>query len=98
VALFGGTLNAGPVLTGGYRVLARMPLEPDDVARAKVQHEKSLAAGREDEPGKKHADGRHKSEPDTIDTPRSLPPLMIRVLPPHSRPQDHTPRRERGEL
>ena len=30
VALFGGELETGPVFPGGYRVLARLPIEPDD--------------------------------------------------------------------
>ena len=44
VALFGGQLSVGPVLTGGYRVFARMPIEPDDVARARSERQVSLEA------------------------------------------------------
>jgi hypothetical protein len=48
VGLFGGVLEAGPVLTGGYRVFARMPIEPDDIARAKAEREARGSAAVED--------------------------------------------------
>jgi signal transduction histidine kinase len=44
VALFGGHLSVGPVLTGGYRVFARLPIEPDDSARARSERKVSMAA------------------------------------------------------
>jgi signal transduction histidine kinase len=44
VALFGGQLSAGPVFTGGYRVFARMPIEPDDSARARSERQASVDA------------------------------------------------------
>jgi signal transduction histidine kinase len=99
VALFGGTLEAGPVITGGYRVYARMPLEPEDVARARSQHESSLAADvAADGPKRRHTAARKAADSEKSDGQWSLPPLMVRVLPPHSREQDHPQRRQRGEL
>ncbi len=105
VALFGGTLQAGPVLTGGYRVFARMPIEPEDSARARSERETSLAAlkeaaGQQDaEPTGRHFAPRPPHRPATAEpeTRRSLPPLIVRVIPP--RPQQGRPRgrRERGE-
>jgi hypothetical protein len=107
VALFGGKLEAGPVLTGGYRVFARMPIEPDDAARTRSEREASAAAIKSaaDQDRHEHAESRERPrrgiglfQPD--DKPRPAPPMMVRVLPPHpteqSRPRG---RREReGEL
>jgi signal transduction histidine kinase len=105
VALFGGTLQVGPVLTGGYRVFARMPIEPDDSARARNERETSLAAlkeaaGQQDnEPVGRHFQPKppRKSSMPQADSRRSLPPLIVRVIPP--RPQQGRPRgrHERGE-
>lgn len=97
VALFGGTLEAGPVLTGGYRVFARMPLEPDDVARAKLDREASLsamteAAARERRETTHRPAIRHQ-EPVK---PRSAPPMMVRLVPPH--PSEQTRPHGRGDL
>jgi signal transduction histidine kinase len=105
VALFGGTLQAGPVLTGGYRVFARMPIEPEDSARARTEREASLAALKEaasqqpPEPVGRHYQPRTpRSEPMPAPEPRrSLPPLIVRVVPPRP-PQNRRPgRHERGD-
>ena len=99
VGLFGGVLEAGPVLTGGYRVYARMPLEPEDAARAKSEREKSQAAADASSgPQKRPAANRKPSTNERSDRQRSMPPLMVRVLPPHARDNDHMRRRERGEI
>jgi signal transduction histidine kinase len=105
VALFGGTLQAGPVLTGGYRVFARMPIEPEDSARARNERETSLAALKEatgqdeSEPTGRHYQPRpaRRSSMPEPEARRSLPPLIVRVIPP--RPQQGRPRgrRERGD-
>lgn len=88
VGLFGGTLEAGPVLTGGYRVFARMPLEPDDVAQAKSEREASAAALKWTEtPAKRHPENRRPASSEVLDSAWSLPPLMIRTVPPHPREQ-----------
>jgi signal transduction histidine kinase len=98
VGLFGGVLEAGPVLTGGYRVYAKMPLEPEDAARAKSEREKTLAAANASAGSQKRPAATHKPAVERSDQQRSMPPLMVRVLPPHSRDNDHSRRRERGEI
>jgi signal transduction histidine kinase len=99
VALFGGVLEAGPVLTGGYRVYARLPLESEDVARARSQREATLAAqGWGDGSHARPGPDRHRAPHEPAPTRRSLPPLMVRVLPPHPGEQHPHSRRERGEL
>jgi signal transduction histidine kinase len=101
VALFGGVLEAGPVLTGGYRVLARMPIEPDDIARAKSERAASMAAMKDSAARERRAQP-HRS-PSHSQPPvrsRALPPMIVRVLPPHpteqSRPRGR--REQEGEL
>jgi len=105
VALFGGKLQAGPVLTGGYRVFARMPIEPEDSARARTEREASLAAlkgssdGRPAEPVGRHYQPRptHREPLPEPEPRRSLPPLIVRVVPPRP-PQSRRPgRQERGD-
>jgi len=89
VSLFGGVLEAGPILAGGYRVFARMPIEPDDAARAKSERATSLAAlkAAAAHDHREHANRTpHRSEP--LVKRRSLPPMMVRVLPPH--PTEHS--------
>jgi signal transduction histidine kinase len=104
VGLFGGELQTGPVLTGGYRVYARLPIEPDEIARARSQRESALAAieeaaareRREHDKQARHAATR-------LPTPaksRAVPPMMVRVLPPHPT-EERRPRGRReneGEL
>jgi hypothetical protein len=97
VALFGGVLEAGPILTGGYRVFARMPIEPDDAARARSEREASVAAvseaaSRERRQTPHRAAIRH--EPPA--KPRGAPPMMVRLVPPH--PTEESRPRGRGEL
>ncbi|HEX7611268.1 MAG TPA: sensor histidine kinase [Candidatus Limnocylindrales bacterium] len=109
VALFGGQLSVGPVLTGGYRVFARMPIEPDDSARARSERQTSLGAiqesaereEREEREERGHASRlprnplrpgpRPGSRPGSRPAPpsegivksRAVPPMMVRVVPPH---------------
>jgi signal transduction histidine kinase len=101
VSLFGGLLEAGPVLTGGYRVFARMPIEPDDIARAKSEREAARvavegAAQRE----RREQAHRNASRSQQLVKPRVVPPMMVRVVPPHppesSRP--HGRREQENEL
>jgi signal transduction histidine kinase len=101
VALFGGKLEAGPVLAGGYRVFARMPVEPDDAARTRSEREASAAAIKNSANRDRHEHAHRDDERfEPPAKPRRVPPMMVRVLPPHpteqSRPRG---RREReGEL
>jgi len=99
VGLFGGVLEAGPVLTGGYRVYARMPLEPDDAANARSEREKTAAAVEWSEPApKRPTSDRRAAAENRSENQWSLPPLMVRVVPPHVRDQGQSRRRDRGEL
>lgn len=84
VQLFGGVLEAGPILPGGYRVFARMPVEPDDVARARSERDATRAAMEESAVASHHQKVRRRvarSEP--LVQPRHMPPMMVRVVPPH---------------
>jgi signal transduction histidine kinase len=88
VGLFGGVLEAGPVLTGGYRVFARMPIEPDDSARARSEREATRAAVVGSAAEAAAAERRARAQRSArrsqgLVTPRSVPPMMIRVVPPH---------------
>jgi signal transduction histidine kinase len=94
VALYGGELQTGPILPGGYRVFARLPLEPDDSARARLEREASLAALRQ------APAGGHKGRPapkpgrsDSLVAPHVVPPMLMRVVPPHRAPEES---RDRG--
>jgi signal transduction histidine kinase len=84
VALFGGVLEVGPVLTGGYRVLARMPIEVDDIARAKAERAATQASV-DDAAARERREHVHKpaARAHSPAKPHSIPPLMIRVVPPH---------------
>ena len=101
VALFGGELHTGPILTGGYRVFARMPIEPDDSARARSERDAAKAAveeaaAREQRDGHdlaQHARRAASRIPQQI-KPRTVPPMMVRVLPPHPT-EDSRPRGRR---
>jgi signal transduction histidine kinase len=97
VALFGGVLQAGPVLTGGYRVFARMPIEPDDIARARSEREAAVAAI---EQGASRARREHAHRMGGQAQPplksRAVPPMMVRVVPPH--PAEQIRPRGRGEM
>lgn len=97
VMLFGGVLEAGPVLTGGYRVFARMPMEPDDIGRAKAEREATRASV-EEAAAKERREHAHKaaSRPRTTTKPRMAPPMMVRLVPPHPTEQDRPS--GRGEL
>jgi signal transduction histidine kinase len=105
VGLFGGTMEAGPKLPGGYRIFARMPIEPDDSARARSEREASAAAIKEGEARqrKEHKEraARSSGRSEALVTPRSVPPMIVRVLPPHRAPDESrgSSRRDRdGEL
>jgi signal transduction histidine kinase len=84
VALFGGVLEAGPILTGGYRVFARMPIEPDDIARAKSEREAARAAV-EEAAVRERREHSHRSATRSVPLlkPRRVPPMMVRLVPPH---------------
>ncbi len=100
VSLFGGELETGPVFPGGYRVLARMPIEPDDSARARSEREMSLAAVKEeaDAAQRRHL-ARTASRSAARVSPRVVPPLIGRVIPPHRAPDGGrlNGRHERGD-
>jgi signal transduction histidine kinase len=97
VALFGGVLEAGPVLTGGYRVFARMPIEPDDAVRAKAEREAVLASVA-DAASKERRESPHKAagRSQAATQPRAIPPMMVRLVPPH--PTERDRQHGRGEL
>lgn len=101
VALFGGVLEAGPVLTGGYRVFARMPIEPDDIARAKSERQAAIAAI-EGAAARDRREPTHRQArpPRPAEKPHGVPPLMVRLVPPHpteqSRPRGR--REQEGDL
>ena len=89
VALFGGELRVGPVLPGGYRVYARLPISPDDRARAEREKAaQAAAAARVATEKVERADraARVGSEPVTLVRPRVVPPMIGRVVPPHPTP------------
>jgi signal transduction histidine kinase len=87
VGLFGGELHTGPILTGGYRVFARLPIEPDDIARARSEREAALAAVEEAATRERRELAQHARHAATrLPAPiraRAVPPMMVRVLPPH---------------
>ncbi|MGZ6274393.1 MAG: hypothetical protein ACXWM8_08905, partial [Candidatus Limnocylindrales bacterium] len=97
--LFGGKLETGPVFPGGYRVFARLPLEPDESARARAEREASLAALKR---GSVRGHGGHherkSGHSERLVTPRVVPPLIGRVVPPRPVPEGRSGdgRRERG--
>jgi signal transduction histidine kinase len=102
VALYGGELQAGPVFPGGYRVFARMPLEPDDSARARLEREASLAALRQAPAASHRGHPAPKSRrSDSLVAPHVVPPMLMRVVPPHRAPEesrDHGRGESDGEL
>jgi hypothetical protein len=86
VALFGGQLSAGPVLTGGYRVFARMPIEPDDSARARSERQASLEAIQESAEREEREERGHPSRPSPRRTLRPGPRLGSRPASPSGSP------------
>jgi signal transduction histidine kinase len=120
VALFGGQLSVGPILTGGYRVFARMPIEPDDSARARTERQTSLEAiqesaereqreerARESRPTPRHTrrpgpwpSSRSEASTEGIVKSRAVPPMMVRVVPPHpsEQPESGNRRTREGDL
>jgi signal transduction histidine kinase len=99
VALFGGELETGPVFPGGYRVLARLPIEPDDSAQARLEREASLAAlKKEAAAARRERPSRTAAHPGSLVAPRVVPPIIGRVVPPHRTPDEAHARgrRERG--
>lgn len=133
VALFGGQLSVGPVLTGGYRVFARMPIEPDDSARARSERQVSLEAIQESAEREEREERGHRARPNPRPTPRhplrpgprtgprpappsgspfglrpappsegivksrAVPPMMVRVVPPHPTEQSGSGNRRTRE-
>jgi signal transduction histidine kinase len=129
VALFGGQLSAGPVLTGGYRVFARMPIEPDDSARARSERQTSLEAIQESAEREEREERGHRALPsprrtlrpgprlgsrpappsgspfglrpappfEGIVKSRAVPPMMVRVVPPHPTEQSGSGNRRTRE-
>ena len=92
VALYDGALETGPVFPGGYRVHARFPLEPPPRASAATRSDEESALSevataavraRRDRFG---SPGR-LTEPEPLVTPRVVPPLIGRVVPPHQTPR-----------
>jgi len=129
VALFGGQLSVGPVLTGGYRVFARMPIEPDDSARARSERQASLEAIQESAEREEREERGHPFRPGSPFGPRrtlrpgsrpappsgspfgprpappsegivksrAIPPMMVRVVPPHPTEQSGSGNRRTRE-
>ena len=102
VALYGGELQTGPVFPGGYRVYARLPLEPDDAARARLERAASLAALRQPAAdGHKERPARRPARAGSLVTPHVVPPMLMRVVPPHRAPEesrDHGRGEQGGEM
>jgi signal transduction histidine kinase len=98
VALYEGTLEAGPVFPGGYRVHARFPLEPTKQgSRAECCDEESalsqVAADIERRRARQARDIPEPIvEPAPLVRPRVVPPLIGRVVPPHPTPRHPAPR------
>ena len=90
VALYGGTLEAGPVFPGGYRVHASFPLDPVEQGSVATccDEESALsavaaAALRERLDRGLRSGPTHAHEPEPLIEPRVVPPLIGRVVPPH---------------
>ncbi len=99
VALFGGELETGPILPGGYRVRARMPIEPEDSTRARSERDASLAAIKEEAaPAPRRHPAPTAGGSGSLVAPRVVPPMIGRVVPPHPAPEERHAhgRRERG--
>jgi signal transduction histidine kinase len=98
VALYEGTLETGPVFPGGYRVHARFPLEPAERGSLATccDEESALsavaAAALRDrlERGVRNPSA-PVPEPEPLVKRRVVPPLIGRVVPPHSKPRAATP-------
>ena len=101
VGLFGGELHAGPVLTGGYRVFARMPIEPDDSARARTERQATMAvieeAAARDRRELARRSHRPPNQPQQQSKPRTIPPMLVRMLPPHPSEQSRPRGRRENE-
>jgi signal transduction histidine kinase len=95
VALFNGKLQVGPVLPGGWRVFAQIPLDGED-GRSRTQGTTRPEAAAESS-GEPAAD-RPGARAEAIVAPRVVPPLIGRVIPPrHVPPPEPEPGiRERG--
>jgi signal transduction histidine kinase len=98
VALFGGVLETGPVFPGGYRVMARMPIEPEDSARAQSARAASLAVIKDEADADQRRHHVHQASRSAAQVPpRVVPPLIGRVIPPHRAPGSRVSGREEGE-
>jgi signal transduction histidine kinase len=88
VALFGGQPEAGPVFPGGYRVLARLPIEREEpLGRARVNY-RGDASTPENMPVAARPAQAAQAKPrgETLVKPRVVPPMIGRVVPPHLSP------------
>jgi signal transduction histidine kinase len=88
VTLYGGTLEAGPVFPGGYRVHATFPLDPLETRTPIRRHEDAAlsaaaAAALRDmlEHGPRAAPSR-AAKPEPLVEPRVMPPIIGRVVRP----------------
>jgi signal transduction histidine kinase len=93
VALYGGSLEAGPVFPGGYRVRAIFPLEPPEQGSTATccDEESALsavatAALRDRLERGPRLPATHPHEPEPLVKPRVVPPIIGRVVPPHPAP------------
>ncbi len=102
VGLFGGELQTGPILTGGYRVFARMPIEPDDISRARNERQATIAMVEEAAAQDRRESARHHHRSPSrqeAEPKRRTVPMMIRVIPPHPTQQNrpHIRRETEGD-
>jgi signal transduction histidine kinase len=90
VGLFGGELETGPKLPGGYRVYARLPIEPEERDRAQSEKDSAVAAALADAELERTRARRARAvaQSATLVTPRVRPPLIGRVVPPHPAPAE----------
>ena len=97
VTLFGGELQVGPVFPGGWRVFARLPLEPGAGASASRQRDRDTADPGGDG-GNSKATRRPRPRDKSLVAPNVKPPFIGRVVPPHPVPLPNrdSSRRERG--
>jgi signal transduction histidine kinase len=90
VTLYGGKLETGPLFPGGYRVAARFPLEPHEKGSLATccDEESALsavatAALRDRLKRGALSASAATPEPEPLVSPRVVPALILRVVPPH---------------
>jgi signal transduction histidine kinase len=99
VALFGGTLDAGPRFPGGYRVFASLPMDPEETAQARrIAASRQVARGEPEAAPRDPGPGRSSRQEPSLVAPRVVPALIGRVVPPRPvpMPNPETSRRPRG--